>query len=94
MKETILHTKNGRPVRQEGDRLFSNSGAYAGRIVDGKAYDPSGRYLATVAGDRLVYRSQDNTRTIGAQSAGSRGGRGLGLRGMVGIVGDEPNIPD
>lgn len=90
----MLYTKNGRPLQLSDDKVNSRSGAYVGRIVDGKVYGPHGRYVGTIDGDRLVYRSSEGARVVGATAAGNRGGTGAGNRGASGIWGDEPQIPD
>jgi hypothetical protein len=89
-----LYTKNGVPLQVSDDKVHSRSGTYVGRIVDGKVYDQNGAYVATIDGDRLVHRSSHNTRTVGATSSSNRGGIGAGHRGVSGMWGDEPQIPD
>ena len=37
-----LYTKNDRPLQRSGDKLYSRSGQYLGRIRNDKVYDPSG----------------------------------------------------
>jgi hypothetical protein len=54
-----LHTKEGRPLRQSGHDLFSRSGTHVARLRGKKAYSPDGKYVGTIIGNRLVYRSTD-----------------------------------
>ncbi len=62
-----LYTKNGRPLQLSGDQLFAQSGAYLGRLRNGRVYDPSGRYAGTLVGNRIVHRATDST-TISSPS--------------------------
>lgn len=52
-----LYTKEGRPLQVSGDIVYSSSGVPVGRIRNGKVYGTDGRYVGTIAGDRLSYRS-------------------------------------
>jgi hypothetical protein len=54
-----LYTKNGRPLKQSADNLYSASGAHVAKLRGKKAYGPDGRYVGTLSGNRLVYRSTD-----------------------------------
>lgn len=87
-----IFTKNGEPLGRSGDDLFDSSGRHVARLNGTKAFGPSGRYLATLAGDRLVFRSSDSA-VIGSSFArraasGSAHGRAAGSA----IWGDEPNF--
>ena len=89
-----LYTKNGRPLRQDGDDIFSQSGKHVGRIRHNTVYGRDGRYAGTVVGDRVIYRSTD-TATISspfAQRAGAPSAFAPAARSAV--WGDEPPFPD
>lgn len=89
-----LYTKNGRPLQVSGDTVFSRSGRVVGRIRNEKVYGPNGRYVGTITGGRLVYRSTDSA-TIGSPfSAANRAGSGMANAAGSGLWGDEPDIPD
>jgi hypothetical protein len=89
-----LYTKNGRPLKRSGDNIFARSGAQVGRVRGNKVYGPNGRYVGTLVGNRLVYRS---TESAGMRSSfmpqrrmGSSSMRAVGSA----IMGEEPPIPD
>jgi hypothetical protein len=89
-----LHTKEGRPLRQSGDDLFSSSGTHVARLRGKKAYGPNGKYVGTIVGNRLVYRSTDSA-TVGSvfarrASAGTASARAAGAA----VSGEEPPIPE
>src|SRR5688500_8597645 len=65
---STIYTKIGRPLRVSGDDLFSKSGQHVARLRGSKAYGPDGRYVGTLAGNRLVYRSTDSA-SIGSPFA-------------------------
>jgi len=69
-----LYTKNGRPFQVSGDKVYSRSGHYVGRIVHDRIYDPSGHYAGTIVGDRVVYRRTQSTGSAGPSSAANRVG--------------------
>ena len=54
------YTMNGRPLTRRGDDLFTRSGNHIGRVQGEKVFGPDGRYVGTLVGDRLVYRSTDS----------------------------------
>jgi hypothetical protein len=89
-----LYTKEGRPLRQSGDDLFSRSGTHVAKLKGKKAYGPDGQYVGTLVGNRLVYRSTDSA-TIGSPFA-QRAHAGTANASAVGaaVLGDEPPIPD
>lgn len=89
-----LYTKNGRPLQVRGDDVHSRSGTYVGRIRSGRVFDPSGRYVGTIVGDRLVYRSTESARLGPISNRGSRVGTARANRVGSAIWGDEPPIPD
>jgi hypothetical protein len=91
---SMLYTKKDRPLQRHGDRLYSKSGKYLGRISGNKVYNPRGRYAGTIDGDRVVFRSTDRasmgSMSSSANMAGSAAARAVGSA----IWGDEPNFPD
>jgi hypothetical protein len=89
-----LYTKNGRPLRVSGDKVYSGSGIVIGRIRGEKVYGPDGRYVGTIVGDRLVYRSTQSATISSSFSSANRSGSATANRVGSAIWGDEPNIPD
>lgn len=89
-----LYTKNGRPLRRSGNKLFARSGTYVGKIKGDYVFDPSGRYAGTIVGERVVYRSTHSARISSPSVSANRGGSGGGNRGASGMWGDEPPFPD
>lgn len=89
-----MHTKNGRPLQVAGNTWYSESGLVLGRVREDKLYDQDGRYVGTVVANRLVYRSQDSSRTAPSFSAAKRSARALTNRPRSGVRGDEPDTPD
>lgn len=89
-----LYTKNGKPLQLSGDKIYSASGVPVGRIKGSKAFGPDGRYVGTITGDRLVYRSTDSASIGSPFSVAHRAGSGLANRAASGVWGEEPNIPD
>lgn len=89
-----LYTKNGRPLQRSGEKLWSRSGRYVGRIRGDKVYDPSGRYAGTIVGDRVVYRSTQSATRSSPSSAMNRMGSARANRAASGVWGEEPPFPD
>lgn len=89
-----LYTKNGRPLQVSGNTVYSGSGIVVGRTKDDKVYGTDGRYVGTIAGDRLVYRSTDSAGIGSPFSAANRAGSARANRVGSAIWGDEPDIPD
>jgi hypothetical protein len=89
-----MHTKNGRPLQVSGSTLYSESGQVVGRIREDKLFGQDGRYVGTVVGERLVYRSSDSARNAPGFSASKRPARALARRPRSAVRGDEPAIPD
>ncbi len=52
-----LYTKNGKPLQLLGTIVYSRSGKVVGRIKSDKVFGTDGRYVGSIVGDRLVYRS-------------------------------------
>ena len=89
-----FYTRNGRPLRRSGDKLFARSGTYVGKIKSDYVFDPSGRYAGTIVGERIVYRSTHSARIASPSVSANRGGSGAGNRGASGMWGDEPAFHD
>jgi len=89
-----LYTKDGRPLQQSGDRIYSRSGQYLGRISNGKVYDPAGRYAGTVVGDRVVYRGIDSATLSGPSMSVNQVGTARINAVPAALWGDEPPFPD
>jgi hypothetical protein len=94
VKAMDLSTKKGRPLQVSGDIIYARSGTAVGRIKGTKVYGPDGRYVGTIVGDRLVYRSTDSAGVSSSFSATSRAGSARANRVGSAIMGDEPDIPD
>jgi len=89
-----LYTKDGRPLQVSGETVYSRSGEPVGRIRGTKVFGTDGRYVGTIVGDRLVYRSTD-TASIGSPfAAANRAGSARADRAGSAIWGEEPDIPD
>ena len=89
-----LYTKNGRPLQVSGDTVYSRSGMVVGRIKNAKVYGTDGRYVGSIVGDRLVYRSTESATISSPFSVANRAGSGRANRAGAGIWGDEPDIQD
>lgn len=95
VKRTSRHVRTAQcPLQVQGDTVYSSSGAVVSRINGGKVFGPDGRYVGTITGDRLVYRSTDSA-GIGSPFAAARSaGSGQARPAGSGDWGDEPKIPD
>ena len=89
-----MYTKNGRPLQVSGTTYYSRSGQVVGRLRDDKLFGRDGRYVATVDGERLVYRSADSARIAPAFRAANRAARAMSNCARSSVRGDEPAIPD
>lgn len=89
-----LYTKDGRPLKRSGDNLYAASGTQVAKVRGNKAFGPDGRYVGTITGDRLVYRSTDSAVIGSPFAASSRGGSGSARAAGSGVWGEEPPIPD
>jgi hypothetical protein len=89
-----LYTKNGRTLRLQGDRLYSRSGIYPGKVYDDRVYDPSGHYAGTIVGDRVVYGSTHSARIKGPSISANRAGMAAANRAQSAIWGEEPRFQD
>ena len=65
-----------------------------GRIRGSKVFGTDGRYVGTIVGDRLVYRSTDSAAIGSPFAAANRAGTARANRAGSAIWGDEPDIPD
>jgi hypothetical protein len=52
-----LYTKNGKPLRVDGDDIFDRSGRHVGRRAGDRVYAPNGKYAGTIVDDVVVYRA-------------------------------------
>lgn len=87
-----LYTKNGRPFRVSGTRVFGPNGVQVGSIRNGKVYGGNGGYVATIVRDRLIYRSTDSA-SISSPFAATIGSLfALGHHTGSADWGDEPPI--
>lgn len=88
-----LYTKRGRPLQVSGDKLYSRSGTYIGRISGKYVYGTSGRYAGTIVGNRVVYRGADAGRVGSASSSAARVGTARAYAVGSAISGEEPDFP-
>jgi hypothetical protein len=89
-----LYTKNGRPLRRDGDKLFGGSGRQVARVRGSKAYGTDGRYVGTIVGDRLIYRSTESASIASPFAPSLRSPSASANRAGTAQWGDEPPIPD
>lgn len=89
-----LYTKDGRPLQESGDYVYSSTGIAIGKRRGDKVFGPNGRYVGTITGNRLVYRSTDSASMGSSFSVAKRAGSGRAHAAGSAIWGDEPNIPD
>jgi hypothetical protein len=89
-----LYTKNGRPLKQSADNLYSASGTHVAKLRGKKAHGPDGRYVGTLSGNRLVYRSTDASSMGSSFAQSNRAGTASARSVGSAIAGDEPPIPD
>lgn len=89
-----LFTKNGRPLRRSGDDLFAKSGSHVARLRGNYAFGPDGKYVGTIVGDRLVYRSTDRARIGSPYVQRPHAASAAARRVQSALWGEEPPIPD
>ncbi|WP_242165617.1 hypothetical protein [Lysobacter sp. M15] len=89
-----MHTKNGKPLQVSGSTLYSAAGQVVGRMREDKLFGLNGRYVGTVVGDRLVYRSSDSARVAPGFASARCAPRSLPSRPRSAVRGDEPVIPE
>lgn len=92
----VIYTREGLPLKVNGDDLFARSGQHVARLSRGrkKAYGSDGKYVGTLVGDRLIYRSVDRA-AIGPSFA-KRAGQPHALvkHARTALWGDEPSLAD
>ena len=89
-----IYTKEGRPLKVSGQDLFSRSGKHVARMRNGKAYGPDGRYVATIVGDRLIYRSTNSASISSPFAPRASAGHAYANHAATAAWGEEPRIPD
>jgi hypothetical protein len=90
---SAIYTKKGIALNLSDGDLFSRSGRHVGRVRGDKAYGPDGRYVGTLVGNRLVYRSKDSAEKKSAYSPRSSNGHSTANQPATAISGEEPPIP-
>ncbi len=90
----MLYTKEGKPLQVSGDYIYSRSGIPVGKKNGDKVFGPDGRYVGTIVGDRLVYRSVDSACIGSPFSVANRCGLAAGNVVCAALCGDEPSIPN
>ena len=89
-----LYTKEGRPLKRSGDNLFSRSGAHIAKIRGEKAYGPSGKYVGTIVGNRLIYRSTEGASISSPFAQTAHAGFASASSAGIAAWGEEPPVPD
>lgn len=89
-----LYTKDGRPLQESGDYIYSGSGIPVGKRRGDKVFGPDGRYVGTITGGRLVHRSTDSASIGSPFSVANRAGSARAHAAGSATWGDEPEIPD
>jgi hypothetical protein len=89
-----LYTKDGMPLQVANDFVYSRSGVPVGRIRGDRVFGPDGRYVGSIVGDRLVYRSTQSAAVGSPFSAAHRAGSARAHRAASAVWGEEPDIPD
>jgi hypothetical protein len=90
-----MHTKNGKALQVSGGTLYTGAGQVVGRIREDRLFDQDGRYVGTVVGDRLVYRSAERNKVGPGFNAARCPPRALHDRARVSMLrGEEPTLPD
>ncbi len=87
----MLYTKDGRALRVDGDDLIGRAGHVA-KIRGSYAFGPDGRYVGTVVGDRLIFRTTDSAHTVSPYVRRATAGHAYADRVATGAWGDEPPI--
>ena len=89
-----LYTKDGRPLQVANDFVYSRSGVPVGRIRGDRVFGPDGRYVGSIVGDRLVFRSTQSAAVGSPFSVTHRAGSARAHRAGSAVWGEEPDIPD
>ncbi|WP_219811894.1 4-fold beta flower protein [Pseudomonas syringae] len=92
--EMDLYTKNGKPLQVSGTTVYSRYGKVVGRIKGEKVFGTDGRYVGSIVGDCLVYRSTQSAVISSPFAAANRTGTARAQRAGSAIWGDEPDIPE
>lgn len=90
----MMYTKNGKPLQVEGSIVYSKSGKVVGQIIDGKVFGTGGRYVGSIDGNRLVYRSTDSACVESPFIVANIAGIAIANASGAAIIGQEPDIPD
>jgi hypothetical protein len=85
-----LYTRNGKPLKVNGDDIFDASGQHVGRRRGDKVYGPDGVYAGTIVGDRVVYRSTDSAAISSPFAPRASAGTAEANRAGSGVWGEEP----
>jgi hypothetical protein len=89
----IIHAPSGRQFIRDGDDVFTGTGAHVARITGTVAHASSGRYVGTLEGDLLAFRSTDRESTGALYVRGSHPGFAHGGEAPQTLSGeDEPWI--
>lgn len=89
-----LDTKNGKPLQVAGEFVYSRSVVPVGRIKGDRVFGPDGRYVGSLVGDRLIFRSTQSAAIDSPFSVAHRAGSAKADRAGSAVWGDEPNMPD
>jgi len=89
-----LYTRSGRLLQRFGNQIHSRSGRYLGLLLNGKVFDPDGRYWGTVVGDRVVHRRVDSAASTAASTAPARPSSVNPGRAGIALWGIEPHLAD
>jgi hypothetical protein len=81
-------------VNPTRDDLFTRSGNHIGRVQRRKVFGPDGRYVGTLAGDRLVYRSTDSAHVSSAFGRQAGAASSSANAAAAAVWGEEPRSPD
>lgn len=87
----FLYTKQGKALRVDGDDLIGRAGHVA-KLHGGFAFAPDGRYVGTVVGDRLIYRSTDSAHLRAPFVRRATAGHAYADRVPTAAWGEEPPI--
>lgn len=89
-----LYTKNGRPLRVSGKKVYGPSGRQVGQIRGRKVYGPNGRYVGTIVGERLIHRPPDSASVASPFAPSLSSPSAAANRAANASWGDEPPIDD
>jgi hypothetical protein len=89
-----LFTRDGRPLKVDGDDVFDRSGRQVARLRGRTLHGCDGRYVGTLIGDRVVYRASDDTTISSPFAPRSVAGSAKADRPPAALRGDEPFVRD